>query len=349
MWQSSDKVKIVFNNYNYNILHNGKNYPMAFVVINDTQLNTAINWASRRDNRKVNIVEIDNKDFTISLAKAPAGSYQGGKLSFCNCIFEKEGIPSFAVGINTEYLFEAMFETTVINGIFKDKVIFGKQHNNTGIIVMNSPTYNELKASEVVKTKVNGKKTKNWVRGSVYATATTADFYLGTFNSNLEYTTINWSTGTMVFTKKKKSEPEIVYNTYNFNKNAGENVASVMNTYRYAYNFPSRSCVLEVIPDDEHYLENLEQLYYDNFETDLISRNQSFWLYIMRAFYFYDIDPEYTKKLLSLFVTLVDKYPDKFKTLDDRSGIKQIKLKWDKDNFVFTNYKDFMLKLIDLI
>lgn len=351
MWQSSDKVKIVFNNYDYNINHNGKKYPMAFIVINDTQMNTAIKWASHNDSKKVEIIETENKDFTISLANAPERSYQGGKLSFCNCIFEKEGIPSFAVGINTDYLFDAMLETTVVNGIFKDKVMFGKQYNNTGIIVMNSPTYNELKASEVVKTKVNGKKTKNWVRGSVYATATTADFYLGTFNSNLEYTTKDWDAHLLIFTKKMKDKV-ILYDTYNFNKDAGENVASIFTNYNYNYNFPSRACVLEVIPDDENYLKTLEKLLYDNFEKSFVKNNdddKQFFVYIIKAFYFYDIDPEYTKKLLSLFINFVDKYPDKF-TLDDWNGTNKIELRWDKNNtFTFTNYKDYMLKLIDLI
>lgn len=346
MWQTADKIKIVFNNYDYTITHKGKKYPMAFVVVNDTQLNTAIEWADDGEGKKVKIIETENKDFTFSLANAPERSYsQGGKLSFCNCIVEKEGIPSFAIGINTEYLFENIFETTLINGVFQDKVIFAKQHNNTGAIVVGSSIYNEVMADNIIREKVKtGKKTKAWIRGSVYATPTISDLYLGEFNSQLEFDYKNR------FTINISQNPTkvLVFAPYNAAKSINENVAFVMN-YHTNNPIPARVCTAEVIRDDAQYIENLKNLYYDGLETTILNNELNYTKdLIQRAFYFYDIDPKYTKKLLTLLLDIRKKYPDSFSNWDE-DDITKINVTWNGKSYTHKTFDDCIKNFINII
>lgn len=348
MWQSSDKVKIVFNNYDYNINHNGKKYPMAFVVVNDAQLNTAIKWATGED-IKVKIIETDNKDFTFSLANAPERSYsQGGKLSFCNCIVEKEGIPSFAVGINTEYLFANMFDTTVVKGVFQDKVIFAKQNNNTGAIVMGSKIYNEVMADAIAREKVaTGTKTKKWIRGSVYCSPTLADLYLGEFTSQIE-SHIEDSRTSLIF--KQNPKKKHVFMSYNASDSLSLNVGRIFNAYHYDQKLPARVWTEALIPNDEHYIKNLEKLYETGIEEDVSSDNYVCTYYLIeRAFYFYDVDPEYTKKILNIIIDLRAKYPDIFDDDSRYYRFKDFKIEWDGNTYITKSYEECIKKFIEII
>ena len=349
MWQTADKIKIVFNNRDYTIMHNGKKYPMAFVVVNDVQLDTAKKWASlevKGIDKNIKIIEVDNKDFTLSLAKAPDKSWsQGGALSFCNCIIEKKGIPPFAVGINTEYLFENIFETTLINGVFQDKVIFAKQHNNTGAIVVGSSIYNEVMADNITREKVKtGKKTKTWIRGSVYATPTISDLYLGEFNSQLDFGYKNSFTINIYQNPTKV----LVFAPYNAAKSINENVAFVMN-YHTNNPIPARVCTAEVIHDDANYIENLKNSYYDGFKTTILNNELNYTTeLIKRAFYFYDIDPKYTKKLLTLLLDIRKKYPDSFNNYEE-DDITKINVTWNGKSYTHKTFDDCIKNFINII
>lgn len=159
---------------------------LSFVVDgdNDSQLETAINWAAgyynddKKELVKENIIETDNEDFEVEFLYSAGGSSQGGKLSFWNCKITKDG-QEYIVGINQDLLLELIKSTTIINGKVQEKCLFIKQRGNTGIVSKESEIYKkcieELKERERIS---NLKQTTVWEKGYFYNSLTQSSVYI---------------------------------------------------------------------------------------------------------------------------------------------------------------------------
>ena len=118
---------------------------------NKQQLENAIDWSTYYDygeydeitksypNKKVIeplINTFDNKGFKLSLLECANNSSQGGKLSFWNCIVEKDN-RKFKIGINTTLLLDLFKESTFVNGVCQQPVCFVNRNGQTGMCVEN--------------------------------------------------------------------------------------------------------------------------------------------------------------------------------------------------------------------
>ena len=83
-WSVYDKVVIVIKEQS--TLY--EDIPQAYIVnpSDKKQMNSALNWAQGRNNAKVKVIETSNDNFKLTLLDSARNSYQGGKLSFWNCL-----------------------------------------------------------------------------------------------------------------------------------------------------------------------------------------------------------------------------------------------------------------------
>lgn len=178
-WKSMDKIAIVYE-------VNDSKLPKAYVTdaSDKKSLQSAINWAKGyRTNKEPEIIETDNKDFTISLESAASGSYsQGGKLSFWMCKINKSGIPTFQVGINSDLLFNLFQHSIFNNGVCSEKVEFVRHLGQLGVLHKNMPEYKEMLADIETKNNIKTGKTTKWKPGYVYKTLTQEDVCFGKFS-----------------------------------------------------------------------------------------------------------------------------------------------------------------------
>lgn len=347
MWKTAEKVKIVYSVHD-KIEYKGKKYPQAFIVTKDTQLNGAISWANWGGKKKPIIVETDNKDFTLTIGYAPEDSYNGGKRSFCNCIIEKDGIDTFVVGINSEYLFNELVETTVVNGVFQSKIIFAKNNNNLGAIIEGSTLYKELMKDEGTREKIaTSKKTKNWIPGSVYSTLTMSDLYLGEYRDvvDLDCTSTITYGDTYKLTYSKEGPKKPFMETYRNERNYGELVFRGLSRTYNSDKVSARVFTKELIPFDANYKTTIENKMYDYLKKNFKDRWIRVTDIISTGFRFYDEDPEYTKKMLYLALDYLKSGVDLWYL--DR--VEYYHIYWEADHYQFKTCEEFINKLIEII
>lgn len=350
MWKTADKVKIVYSASKYT--YKGSKYPQAYVVTNKSQLDTAIRWAGSSIYDPVakkyisvtpKIIETDNKGFTLTLGYAPGGACCGGKLSFCNCVIEKEGIDTFIVGINTEFLIDMLLDATMTKGTVQEEIIFAKDNGNLGAIAIGSKQYQELMADEAKRAEVaSSKKTKNWIPGSVYSTLTQHDLYIGDFRDVVKIDTSDWRLNSLRFTFNeegpKKPFTKVIY----------PDVTSPLEERIYEglgwTNFqscPSRMFTEEIIPYDANYNEKIKELVLKHI-SDYKNNYLSATTLIEVAFRFYDNDPEFTKKCLPYVIKLINE-PSKY-----TSTYKYYEINWGSTHVILNTWEEFINKLIEL-
>lgn len=165
---------------------------------NKKQLESAKNWGGRKVYHKddegnylkdadgncvityedAEVIETSNEGFRLTLLDCAGGSSQGGKLSFWNCLIEKDG-DKYIVGINSELLLELMLQSTFTDGICDKELCFARKSGNVGMIHTEMTQYQDALKDMQLKKKVNTKKTTKWQIGNNYVTLTNNDVYFG--------------------------------------------------------------------------------------------------------------------------------------------------------------------------
>ena len=126
----------------------------------------------------------DNKDFKLAINMSAGGSSQGGKLSFWMCkitkTLEDGTVIDGNIGINQEELKDLLKESTFINGVCQEPVVFYRISGNIGICTMTGEKYKQaLKDKAEDESLKKAKKTSKWELGRVYKTKTLASVWLG--------------------------------------------------------------------------------------------------------------------------------------------------------------------------
>ena len=186
-----------------------KDYLQAYLVdpSNKKQLESARNWASYIEFGKYNHethtyeykiehkpieYEFENKGFNFELLDCAGGSSQGGKLSFWNCIVEKDEL-RFMIGINSTMLLQVLKEGRFTYGICDNKVCFASQKGNCGVVIEDGETYKLAKKDMELKTNVSKSLTTKYKPGDNVITTTLNEMYLGkvyryyTWEDNYDY------------------------------------------------------------------------------------------------------------------------------------------------------------------
>lgn len=191
-WTLYDEVTLVIRTE----LTCGYKYPQAYVVDtkNKKQLETATNWGNRYNYEKDEktgevtktvippiIKTVKNDGFTIELLDSANGSYQGGKLSFWNCLITKESDDiKCVVGINVDLLLTLLLQNNFIKGKCENSVQFARKQGNVGVLTEEMVEYKEALKDMQSKKDINKKKTSKWEIGRNYKTLTIDETYLGT-------------------------------------------------------------------------------------------------------------------------------------------------------------------------
>lgn len=345
MWKTTDKVKIVYRNKDRYSYRDYK-YKQAYVVTADTQLDAALRWAGT----DAKVVETENKDFILSLGYAPGYSTNGGKLSFCNCIIEKEGLETFIVGINTEFLIGMLLDATMIKGKVNESIIFAKDNGNLGAIVVGSKQYNELVSDEAKRTKMSSsKKTKNWIPGSVYSTLTQDDLYIGEFRDVVEVGTKRTDkysdTLDLVF-NKESSNKQFTSSCYEDSKDISKEIYDGL-MFGSFESCPARTCTAEVIPYNSNYMNTIKEKFFNYIkENSNKGKFYSATITLEIIFRFYDNDVEFVKKCLPYVLKIVEYNNEQGGY--SRNDYQYFNITWDSKLYTLNTWEDFINKLIEL-
>lgn len=350
MWKYTNKIKIVYS-VDSTVTYNDQKYPMAFVVTNDSQLKTATEWAKGYDENRNQIdgavVETENKDFTLTIIKSADNSWSGGKRSFWTCLIEKDGIDTFGVGVNADFLMEYIKEATIIKGVGTEKVILAKDNGNLGAIVPGSSLYKELVEDENRRTLIaTSKKTSKWRKGWSYCSLTQEDWMLGEFYDNLAYDQEYVSNRKYKYRFTNPGRKVVLWGNCAWNAKTSDKIFYILsNKYHRNEKIPARvenNKFIEFNSDAEYYdklhelvLEHLE----DGIKTTENWRKPSVAEVAVVAMTFYDIDESYTKDILEY---LLKNYTDK----DWATDSDDITLEWEGTNYTFDNWKDFIEQLM---
>lgn len=170
-------------------------YLPAFVAdpSNKSQVKNAKDWATYRKyghyNKELDKIErskeieglqfeFDNSGFSLSLLDCAGYSSQGGKLSFWNCIIEKDN-RKFKIGINTNLLLDVLKESTFEKGVCKEPVCFVSKNGQTGVCIENGEIYKHAKKDMELKDYLKKSQTTKYKYGDHVCTATLDEIYLG--------------------------------------------------------------------------------------------------------------------------------------------------------------------------
>lgn len=196
-WTLYDEVTLVIkkeNSYKY------KEYPQGYVVNpkDKKQLNTAINWGRIRHYKKdkngeyivdskgnsicdilePEIITVKNEGFKLTLLDCANGSYQGGKLSFWNCLIKNKEVEC-VVGIDSKLLLNVLLQNNFTHGTCEKELKFARCSGGVGLLNENMTEYKEALKDMESKRNINKNKTSKWREGHNYITLTKDDTYLG--------------------------------------------------------------------------------------------------------------------------------------------------------------------------
>ena len=127
----------------------------------------------------------DNDGFKITIAESADASSQGGKLSFWNCIVEKDG-HKFMIGINQDILLSLIQQSTIVNGVVQEPCKLVKMSGTAGAIHYGMA---EMKHINQAKSGSMPSKTTIWKVGQSYKTKTKNEIYIGKIYSWFDVTT----------------------------------------------------------------------------------------------------------------------------------------------------------------
>lgn len=149
-----------------------------------------------------------NANFRLSFLSYAGNSTQGGKLSFWNCIITAPDNKQFMVGINSEMLLDVIKSSTIIGGNVQEEVVFARENGNLGVLVKDSPAYQDAIDYEQKRADINKKKTSKWKPGYSYNTLTESDVCVGSIK---KYYDIKVFRNTLKFTKLDKPKNICIY------------------------------------------------------------------------------------------------------------------------------------------
>lgn len=160
---------------------------------NKGQVSSATSWATITEygnydkqtgtypNKKIIdplIFTFENKGFKFSLFDSAKGSSQGGKLSFWNCIVEKEGT-RFQIGIASDLLLDLLMEGSLVKGELKEPVCFATRNGSVGVVVEGGPSYTKASEDMKLKKSISKGSTVKYERGDIVRTTTMTEVFLG--------------------------------------------------------------------------------------------------------------------------------------------------------------------------
>ena len=177
-WSVYDKVVIVIKEQS--TLY--EDIPQAYIVnpSDKKQMNSALNWAQGRNNAKVKVIETSNDNFKLTLLDSARNSYQGGKLSFWNCLIEKKSEKlRCAVGISADILLTLLMQNKFEYGYLDKPVMFARKQGNLGVITKDMKEYKEAQKDKDIRKAMSQNKTSKWIPGYNYVTPTLDETYIG--------------------------------------------------------------------------------------------------------------------------------------------------------------------------
>ena len=318
-WSLMKSIKIVYS-IDDTIEVNNKKIPKAYVVdsSNKKSLQTAIEWASWGRGKKPTIIETANSDFNFSIGESAGGSFQGGKLSFWMCIVSKEGIPEFAVGINSDLLVNILLQSTFTNGKCSEKVCFTRKNGQTGVLHSKMTEYQEAIADEKLKSSTNKGKTSKWKIGYEYTTLTKSSMLLGYFKCPLHIDDSDFHKRVITIDFNDKARPFLANIYENGDGSVDFYRIIVHNLLPYSHHFvdkcPSRQEGKKII-DEKVLRKELPKQYIAQLKKEYTKANEFGYMseYDMRlilgsALMLYEDYPETTKQALQNLLTWVKRY-----------------------------------------
>lgn len=280
-WKLLDNILIVIS-AEENIKYNCK---QGYIVDpkSKKQLESALAWGrSVRYDRdeagnpitnytEADVIETDNKDFTLQLLDSSGYSSQGGRLSFWNCLITKGNIKC-VVGINSELLLELMMQSTFTNGLCNKKVCFARKWGSVGVLHTEMTQYSDALADEKLKKNMKKGKTSKWKVGHTYDTVTKSDVYLGQIYSPLK---IEYGSFWLDMSRLSEAERNVLKEKYSDSDIARKSIDKLkinIDKNRKLYVIDRAERVKQTIKDCadntfEDYMNTLEKLYIDNMEN----------------------------------------------------------------------------------
>ena len=119
-----------------------------------------------------------NGEFEFELKNSAGSSYNGGKLSFWNCIVSAPDGNKFVIGINQTLLCDLLQNCTLINGKVQGKVWLGREKTNTGVYVETMPQFKQAREELKVRKETKNKTVKYQI-GDIVRTLTETYLYCG--------------------------------------------------------------------------------------------------------------------------------------------------------------------------
>jgi len=146
------------------------------------------NWTERHENGykwEPIVHEFENGKFSLTLCDSADNSYNGGKLSFWNCMIKAPNGKEFKIGINQELLCNLLKDCTLIKGVCQENIWLGKQLSNTGVYIDTMQDF--LQAKEELEIRKQSKsKTVKYQVGDIVGTLTRKYVYLGQVYRNYD-------------------------------------------------------------------------------------------------------------------------------------------------------------------
>lgn len=175
------------------------------------------NWTEKHDNGhkwEAVVHEFENGNFSLTLCDSADNSWNGGKLSFWNCMIKAPNGKQFKIGINQELLCNLLKDCTLIKGVCQEKIWLGKQLTNTGVYIETMEDFLQAKREVEIRKQAKTKTVKYEV-GDIVGSLTKKYMYLGqvynTYNINNTYDYSSSDFNARVLQIKKISEPKLYH------------------------------------------------------------------------------------------------------------------------------------------
>lgn len=163
--------------------------PQAYIVDpeNRKQLDSARKWGVEykyhgifNQREEIEPIEyfVDNNNFTLTILDCAGSSSQGGKLSFWNCLIEREPDIRVVVGIDQTNLLLLLKQSTLINGRVSEKLSLAKFSSTAGVVHPGMQEWHKSKQNKL-SGKAGEKKTTKWQLGRNYTSLTKDSLYIG--------------------------------------------------------------------------------------------------------------------------------------------------------------------------
>ena len=234
-WTMEDTVVLVVSN---NVYKKVKGIRQAYFVNpkNKNSLENAKRWAG--ENHEV--YTLKNGGFKLKILVSAGSSSQGGKLSFWNCLIEKDDLEC-VVGINAEYLCSLLCHNVFHYGKCLDSVYLVRADGDVAAITERMPEYESAREYMALKESRSKNKTTKWIPGCNYITTTLDEIYVGQLYTPLSITDYTYHNINFVvdFNMKK----HLI--RHNYDKNKDNLFDSILDTdWLHSYRATINKCPL---------------------------------------------------------------------------------------------------------